>query len=77
MATVTLRTARDRSIEIAQEAVHAAIDLEARGYSMRVENGVLRVSGNPAGLSQEDRATITRNKFHLIAIVETEWPAAV
>lgn len=55
------------------DAVHLALDLEARGFMLQADGAILRVT--PKGetprdsLTEEDRTAIRRWKTHLLVVV--------
>lgn len=60
---------------VTADAIALALALEARGHGMTAANGALRVS-NGSALSADDRAAITRQRMHLLAIAAYQPPEA-
>lgn len=53
---------------VRESAVQLALDLEARGHAMQSKDGKLTVTDG-SRLTADDRAAITRDRLHLLAVV--------
>ena len=52
------------------EAISLFLGLSERGFVLRAEDGKLKLAGDPSSLTAEDRAAITRYKFHLLGLID-------
>ncbi len=53
-----------------QDAITLALRLESQGFALREDQGKLKLTGDPAKLSVEDRDAVKRWRDHLLAIVD-------
>lgn len=53
---------------VRESALHLAWSLEARGHGMQAKDGKLTVTDG-SRLTVEDRAAITRERLHLLAVM--------
>ena len=52
------------------EAVSLMLSLESRGFTMKAQDGSLRLSGPLETVTEGDKAAIVRWKAHLLGLVE-------